>query len=303
MKKAIVTGATGLVGKAVVSQLVQAGVEVLCIGRRKLTSLEAKKYFECEVSYLSLEMSNIETLPTETSRLEWDVGEDCVFYHFAWGGDEKLTDGGFDQQFKNATYAANALKIAKNLGCVKFIDSGTMEETYAQRHIENKNITYLPSQMDYTIAKLASRDMCRMVAYLEKIDYVHTRLSVPLKPDLSEGNYIAKTLKEINQGRPYQEPHNKQLFDVILIGDLARAYLLIGKHGRNKADYFVGTADPTTLGDYFKDYERIVGGLTVAENNKQYPESDKKLFDISDLSKDTRFEPLAGRFDLTGAIE
>jgi len=303
MKKAIVTGATGLVGRAVVGQLAQAGVEVLCVGRRKLTPLEAKEYFECGVSYLSLEMSDIEELPAEINALKWIAGESCVFYHFAWSGDHKLTDGSFEKQLKNATYAANALKVAKKLGCVKFINSGTMEETYAQRHIQDKNASYLPSQLNYTIAKLASRDMCRMVAYLEKMDYIHTRLSVPLKPDLSEGNYIAKTLKEITQGRSYQEPKNKQLFDVILVDDVARAYLLIGKHGRNKADYFIGTADPTTLGDYFKDYERIVEGSTVSGNDKQYPAADKKLFDISELLKDTGFEPLTDRFDLSGAPE
>ena len=303
MKKAIVTGATGLVGKAVVGQLVEAGVEVLCVGRKKIKFSETKKYFESEISYLSLEMSDIETLPVEMNKLGWIAGEDCVFYHFAWCGDQKLTDGSFERQIKNATYAANALKAAKKLGCVKFINSGTMEEIYAQRHIEDKDIPYLPSQLNYTIAKLASRDMCRMVAYLEKIDYVHTRLSVPLKPDLSEGNYIAKTLKAITQGRSYQEPTNKQLFDVVMIDDVAQAYLLIGEHGRNKADYFIGTANPTTLGDYFKDFQRIVGCLSFTDKDKQYPEADRKLFDISDLVKDTGFKPQAGRFDVCGVTE
>lgn len=303
MKTAIVTGATGLVGKAVVGNLVQAGVEVLCVGRRTFKYTEAREYFECEVSYLCLEMSDVELLPAEIEKLGWFAGEDSVFYHFAWSGDKKLTDGSFEEQIKNVTYATNALKAAKKIGCVKFINSGTVEETHAQRHIERKTTSYLPSQLNYTIAKLASRDMCRMVAYLEKIDYVHTRLSVPLRPDLSEGNYIAKTLKEITQGRSYQEPKNKQLFDVILIDDVARAYVLIGKHGRNKADYFIGTADPTTLSDYFEDYERLLRGLKVNRRDKKHTEEDRGLFDISELSKDAGFEPVAGRFDLSGSLK
>ena len=303
MKKAIVTGATGLVGKAVVGQLVKAGVEVLCVGRRTFKHAEVKQYFECEVSYLSLEMGDIEILPAEIEKLGWIAGEDCVFYHFAWRGAERLTDGGFEEQIKNVTYSTNALKAAKNLGCVKFISSGTMEETYAQRHLDDKNTSYLPSQLNYTIAKLASRNMCRMVAYLEKIDYVHTRLSVPLKPDLSEGSYIARTLIEITQGRPHQKPKNKQLFDIILVDDVARAYLLIGKHGRNKADYFIGTSDPTTLGDFFEDYEQILGGSKAASSEKRYTEEDRELFDISELSKDTGFEPIACRFDVSEVLK
>ena len=113
-----------------------------------------------------------------------------------------------------------------------------------------------------------------MVAYIEKIDYVHTRLSVPLKPSLTEGNYIAKTLKEVKDGHIKSRP--VALFDIVLIDDVARAYLLIGNYGRNKADYFIGTANSTTLGDYFKDFQRIVGGLSVTDNDKQYPDADRK---------------------------
>lgn len=300
MNKAIVTGATGLVGKAVVGQLAKAGVEVICIGRRNFSALEAKQYFDCEVSYLNLDMGDIDKLPEEMNKLNLSAGDCCVFFHFAWRGRHKLTDGSLEKQMVNVTYTANALKVAKNLGCVKFINSGTMEETYAQRHIEDKTIPYTPSQLNYTIAKLASRDMCCMVAYLEKIDYVHTRLSVPLKPDLSEGNYIAKTLKSITEGQSYQEPKNKQLFDVILIDDVAHAYHLIGEYGRNKADYFIGTANSTTLGDYFRDTKRIVQGLSVKDNDKQYSEPDKKIFDVRGLYNDTGFEPAAGRFDVNG---
>jgi len=303
MNKAIVTGATGLVGKAVVGQLARAGIEVICIGRRHFNSLEAKQYFDCEVLYLNLDMEDIEKLPAEINKLNWSIGEACVFYHFAWIGDQKLTDGSFERQIKNVTYTTNALKVAKKLGCVKFINSGTMEETYAQRQIEDKNIPYLPTQLNYTIAKLASRDMCNLIAYLEKIDYVHTRLSVPLDPELLDGNYVAKTLKAITQGQSYQEPNNNQLFDVVLIDDVAQAYFLIGVHGKNKADYFIGTGNPTTLSDYFKDFQRIVEGHGIKDNDRLYPETDKEKFDISDLSKDTGFEPTAGRFDLSGALK
>ena len=37
------------------------------------------------------------------------------------------------------------------------------------------------------------QEICvKLVAYLEKIDYVHTSLSVPLSPDLTKGGYVLK---------------------------------------------------------------------------------------------------------------
>ena len=43
MKKAIITGATGLIGSAFSKYLVSKNLEVLCIGRKQLTHLEIKK--------------------------------------------------------------------------------------------------------------------------------------------------------------------------------------------------------------------------------------------------------------------
>ena len=302
MKRAIVTGATGLVGKAVVLQLVNAGIKVLCIGRRQIDPSKANNFFKCKITYLSLSISNIENLPIELDKLDWDVGKDCVFYHFAWAGQNKLTDGSLEDQMKNSIYAAKSIKIAKKIGCIKFITSGSLEETFARSNIDQSFKTYMPSQINYTIAKLACHDMCAIVAYLEKIDYVHTRLSVPLKPDLSEGNYIANTLKKISKKEFYDKPKNKQLFDIILIEDVAKAYILIGEYGKNKADYFIGTGNPTMLGDYFKDFEQLVVSSKTANDEIDYPGLEKNFFDISDLSKDTGFKPLASRFDVKKVI-
>ena len=113
------------------------------------------------------------------------------FLSFCMGGVDRLTDGNIEDQLKNVTFSANAIKVAKKIGCLKFVNSGTIEETYAEWHLNNKS-KYNSSQANYAMAKLAARDMCKMVAYLEKIDYVHTRLSVPLSPDLTKGGYVRK---------------------------------------------------------------------------------------------------------------
>ena len=140
-------------------------------------------------------MEDILLLPEKIKKNNWDPEEECVFYNFAWGGDEKLTDGSFQAQFNNATFSANALLAAKKkkIGCSKFINVGTMEETFAENYLKNPTNVSPPnrSQINYTCAKLASRDMCKILSYLEKIDYIHTRLSVPLSQSLDKGGYIS----------------------------------------------------------------------------------------------------------------
>ena len=289
MKKAIISGATGLVGMAVSKYLSSSGVETLCLGRHPMSPEEVCRNFGTGSHYLRLAMEDIASLPERVDLATWSPVTECVFFNFAWRGREKLADGSFGDQVKNAVHSAEAVRSAKKMGCVKFVNAGTLEESFTEKFLAGKsNQPYQAGQSDYALAKLASRDMCKMVAYLEKIDYVHTRLSVPLAPDLSRGTYVTETLKKIVEGKPYETPTSKQLFDIVFINDLARAYYLIGLNGKNKADYFIGTARPATLRQYFERFERLVNGNYFGE-----PEMDvidgAEFFNTRDLYQDTGF--------------
>lgn len=289
MQKAIITGSTGLLGMATARHLSDAGTPVLCIGRKSLSPSEIRHNFGHNATYLPLSMEKISSLEKETNKIEWDTNLDCIFYNFAWGGIKSLTDGTFEEQLKNAVHAAKAVKTAKEIGCSKFVNVGTLEETYVERHLKDQNLTYNVNQSNYALSKLASRNLCKMTAYLEKLDYVHTRLSAPLISDLSKGTYVASTLRKIFNGVPYEKPTNKQLFDIVLTEDIAKAFYLIGHHGKNKADYFIGTSQPDTLAGYFQKFEQGLKGLLESSLTREV--SNNNIFDTSELKLDTGFTP------------
>jgi nucleoside-diphosphate-sugar epimerase len=289
MKKAIITGATGLVGMAVAKHFSTLGIEVLCLGRQILSPKDISRHFGVGSTYLRLAMEDMASLAERVDSLGWSPGAECVFFNCAWGGDKKLTDGSFEEQLSNAIHAAEAVKSAKKLGCIKFVNSGTLEETFVEQSLEGgSEHPYQSNQSNYALAKIASRDMCKMVAYLEKIDYVHARLSVPLAPDLSRGTYVATTLKRIIEGKPYEEPTNKQLFDIIFIDDVARAYHLIGVSGKNKADYFIGTSRLITLKQHFEMVQCLVSSK-YSDKADIATAASVVSFDTEALYRDTGF--------------
>lgn len=298
MKKAIITGATGLVGSAVARYLVSQGVSVLCLGRQPLDQSNASRLFGDGVAYLKLNMDEVAALPERMKELSWSSDSATVFFHFAWRGQERLADGSFADQLDNAVHASDAVRIAKKLGCARFVNAGTLEETLIESFLQAaRDEPYRSGQTNYALAKLAARDMCKMVAYLEKIDYVHTRLSVPLAPDLSRGTYIASTLKKIARGQKYEAPKNEQLFDIVLTDDVARAYYLIGQKGRNKADYFIGTSKPATLKHYFAQFEQLVHGAPI-QPDKPISDHRARFFDIQTLHQETGFVASTGFQDI-----
>lgn len=289
MKKAIITGSTGLVGLSVVRKLTAAGIDVLCLGRQDIARKDMCSYFGSNTLYIRLEMENIMSLGEKLEIFNWSPGDDCVFFNFAWAGAKGLTDGGFDVQLINATFAANAVRAAKLVGCLKFVNAGTLEETYAEQYLlGGASYDYQSSQTYYSLAKLSARDMCQMVAYLEKIDYIHTRLSIPLSFDLSRGSYVAQTLKKIAKREPYTQPENTRLFDIISSEDVAYAYQLIGELGQNKADYYIGSSRPAKLADYFNCFDRQVNGF-VNDRLRDPEPFETKLFSTARLRQDTGF--------------
>jgi nucleoside-diphosphate-sugar epimerase len=289
MKRAIISGSTGLIGIAVSKYFAFQGVETLCLGRQPLSQEDCIRKFGKELTYLNVEMEDIASLAERTDLIAWASASDCVFFNFAWSGCQKLTDGSFSDQLDNAVFAAEAVKAAKRLGCIKFVNVGTLEETFAEGFLSGKkDYPYYSDQTNYVIAKLAARDMCKMVSYLEKIDYVHTRLSVPLDPDLLRGNYVAATLKKIAKNMPFDAPMNKQLFDIVFLDDVARAYYMIGIKGKNKADYFIGTSKPATLSQVFLRFEHIVKNQSFNEADL-LASIDTDIFSTAAINQDTGF--------------
>ncbi len=295
MKKAIITGGTGLVGQSLARYLASQNIDVLCTGRKQLSKENIEENFGKNISYLELDLENIDELEKKLEMLKWQPGNNCVFYHFAWSGVDRLTDGNIQDQLKNVVFSANAIKAAKKIGCFKFVNSGTIEETYAEWHLHKKS-NFNSSQANYAIAKLAARDMCKMTAYLEKIDYIHTRLSVPLSPDLSIGGYVPQTLKKIISREDYTSPNNEQLFDIVSTEDTALAYYLIGMKGLNKSDYYIGCGQPIVLRDYFSQFENYIKGMPVVK--KDYSDIfSSDFFKTDQLQTDTGFTSEFNQFN------
>ena len=109
MKKAIITGSTGFIGSAFVEFLVSKGIDVLAIGRKDLNDVsKIRRKRIKDATYLNLDMKNISKLSEKISEIKWSVGDDCVFFNLAWGGETKLSDLNIHSQMQNVAWCVNA---------------------------------------------------------------------------------------------------------------------------------------------------------------------------------------------------
>lgn len=286
MRSAVVSGATGLVGTATVRQLAAQGFEVLAIGRRQLSPIEVELNFGNTVSYLDIEMGSIGDLPARIRRGTDFQGRDCVFFHFAWSGDRGLTDGGLSAQLSNAKYATTVIQVAKEMDCKKVIGAGTFQETLIELLFTGQGSEFSTCQQDYALAKLAARDMSKITAYLQKIDFVHTRMSVPLDFSLKQGTYIAQSLQAILQGMPYAPPVSAEIVDLVSTEDVAKAYAALGSSDISSGDFYIGSSRPVSIPGLFFQFEEILNGRVP---NLQEEVSSVSLFDTNPLKEAVGF--------------
>lgn len=120
MKKIVVTGATSMIGVALIEVCLKHNIEVHAIirpGTNRQDRIIKDDNVHYHLSSLD-DLLNIQDLPS-----------DCdVFYHFAWAGTDRIQRDDPEVQSQNIKYALDSVKLAKKCGCSKYIGAGSQAE-------------------------------------------------------------------------------------------------------------------------------------------------------------------------------
>lgn len=297
MKQAIVTGATGFIGSAFVEYLGGRGIEVLALGRKQLDVVPlARRNRLADALYVNLDMSAIARLPEELRRIGWAPGDECVFFNLAWGGNRGLSDLNISAQMRNVAQAVGALDVAKQIGCSRFIQVGTMEEAFTQKYLEldhHKHAQY-NRHVIYSVAKMAARRALEVKAAQQHMDFFYVLHSHVMGPDDDKDSFLQVTLQKLMRGEELVFSSGEQYFDVISVDDCALGYYLIGQRGKAGQVYWVGSGEPRRLREYVERmYSLFPSGREMQFGKLPYNDVvlDKAAFSIADLVRDTGYQP------------
>ena len=284
--KAVITGATGAVGMALLAELEAQEVEILVLcrkGSRRNDRIKESRYIkkvEC-----SLDELGSFTLGTEE---KYDV-----FYHFAWEGTTGSSRNDMPLQNRNVKYALDALELASRLGCKTFVGAGSQAE-YGR--VEGKLTPETPAfpENGYGIAKLCAGSMCRVAAESLGIRFVWARILSVYGPFDTENSMVMSTLIKIMNGERPIFTAGEQIWDYLYSADAARALYLLGATENAKGIYCLGSGNPQPLKEYIcaikdavdADAEIGLGEVPYAKNQVMY-----LCADISKLTTDTGFVP------------
>lgn len=286
MKKVVITGATGMIGRALVNYLLNKDIEVLAIIRenstRKSNMLSNKnlKIIEC----------NLENF----DNFKIDENDYDTFFHFAWDGTFAGARNDEQLQNNNVEYTLTALELAKRLGCNTFIGAGSQAEYGRVDGIINENTPANPENF-YGKAKLEAGELSRKLANKYNIRHVWTRIFSVYGPyDNSKTMIMSSIKKMIENNKSPDYTKGEQMWDYIYSEDVAKAFYLIGEKGKNNSVYCIAQGKSRPLYEYIQIIRDIID-KNIKLNLGALAYSDKQVMNlqanIDKLKNDTGFIP------------
>lgn len=286
MRRAIITGATGAVGTALISELIEHNIEVLvfCHEGSVRNSLIPKSPL---VTKKCCDLTQLKAMQNDTGKT-YDV-----FYHFAWAGTTGAARNDMHLQNKNVEYALDAVEAAQRFGCHTFIGAGSQAE-YGR--VEGTLKPYTPTfpEMGYGIAKLCAGQMTRMHAHQLKMKHIWVRILSIYGPNDGAQSMVMSTINKLKAGEVPQFTKGEQMWDYLYSGDAARAFRLVGERGVDGKIYALGSGQARPLAEYIKEIRDVVapkseialGAIPYAQKQVMFLQAD-----ITEINRDTGWKP------------
>lgn len=283
MEKVIITGANGFVGGALTRELIANGVEVVALDREgHCDNLPKDK----RVVFYPFSLDNVYELKEILINERADT-----FYHFAWSGSAGSARADTVLQLKNAQWTVDCLRLAKAVGCNRFVNAGSIMELETIRAVFNEGnkpgMGYI-----YGSGKLAAHSLCKAVAANIGIDLIWAMITNAYGVGEKSPRMVNTTIQKCIREESPQFTAGTQNYDFVYIDDVARAFRLIGEKGHPFCEYLIGSSCAKPLREFLLEMRTAIApNLDFVFGDIPFTGVNQPLedFDCTKTEKDTGF--------------
>lgn len=281
MKRAVITSATGAIGIALIKELFKNNIEVLALCRKgSPRNSNIPNHQLVHIDYCNLE--DIVNYNNENGLYD-------VFFHMAWVGTIGAARNDMYLQNLNVKYALDAVRLAKRLGCRRFIGIGSQAEYGVQNKILTPNTPTFPLT-GYGIGKLTAGLMTRQLSKQLKLEHVWVRVLSVYGPCDWKNSLIMSTIRKLGNHETPSLTKGEQVWDYLYSGDAAEALRLVAEKGISEKIYVLGSGSAMPLFEYINTIKELIdpnaylayGDIPYSKDQIMYLRAD-----ISELTKDT----------------
>ena len=273
MKTAVITGATGTIGRALISVCIQAGYEVIAVVHRTSTrATELKRIEHCQV--LHLDLSEYDDALEEIKKQNITMNGCELFFHLAWMAPFGKDRENLPLQLENVKASLAAVRFAKALGCSTFLGAGSQAEYGRVKGKLSPDTPTFP-ETGYGVAKLCAGQMTRLACDQTGLKHVWTRILSAYGPHDGNNSLISIAIDDMIHKRETSFTPCDQIWDYIYSEDAARAMLLVAQKGNHGSVYVIGSGEAHRLMEYLlkiaeiTNYKKEIGFGKRIYNDKQ----------------------------------
>lgn len=273
MKRAVITGPTGAIGRALIKLLIENGYEVLAVVHRSSPrAAELEHMAHCRVLRLDLCEYDRAIEALERQGIERDGYE--LFFHLAWMASFGRDRDNLELQLDNIRASLAAVQFANALGCSTFIGIGSQAEYGRVEGILSPDTPAFP-ETGYGIAKLCAGQLTRLACEQTGLKHIWCRVLSVYGPYDRDQTLIGYAVNKMLNNEDTEFSPCDQMWDYIYSDDAARAILLSGQAGESGRVYMIGSGKVQPLKAYIQqiaeitDYRKAIGFGKRPYNDKQ----------------------------------
>ena len=292
MRRALVTGGTGVTGVALVRYLLSQGIEVVALVRpgshrmKYLPNDERLYIVFCGMdAYMEIDGALKPYLPVD------------VFFHLAWDGSTIVDKAGsrdnMPLQTNNIVHTIEAVELCRRIHCNRFLLTGSQAE-FGKKNCPIDETMYSLPENGYGAAKLCAETMTRILCQKYQIQHICARLFSIYGPYDGTNSLIDTSIRKLLKGESPQYTEGIQKWDFLFSFDAARALLLLAERGKAGEMYCVASGKSDFLANYIRKLHKVVApDILPALGAREYGPDPVMVLaaDIQKLKAATGFEP------------
>lgn len=240
MKRIAVTGATSMIGVALIEEALKNDVEVVAFVRpnsKRLSRLPESERITVLTSDID-DLSQMKNLPK------------CdVFYHFAWTNTDKVGRLDKNLQDKNIDLTLEMVRLAKKMRCTKFVGAGSQAE-YGRVDGTISPSTVEHPEIAYGEAKLKAGQKASVLCQELGLDFVWGRIFSVYGRFDNDGTMINYVLDSFDKDEVPQLSSCVQIWNYLNEHDAGKIFLGLGKSEKANGIYCVASHVSQPLLDY-----------------------------------------------------
>lgn len=249
MKTAIISGANGFIGSALVRELLKHDYTIYALDR---VECFGNLPVDDRVTFVPFDLAEVKKVKNKLPDCNYDF-----FFHLAWAGSAGPERANTDLQLKNAQWTVDSLRVSKELGCKRFLGAGSImeHETMAAAYARGNKpgMGYI-----YGGGKLIAHVMCMSVAAQLGIDLIWPEITNAYGVGERSPRLVNTTIRKcIHQEAP-QFTAGTQNYDFVYIDDVARAFRLIAEKGKPFNEYLIGSSNARPLREFLLEMRSAI---------------------------------------------